>query len=814
MGDPVGGGEAAEMTPASTSSAEPYPLGFGGENWVGAERAACEIIRKVQPTSVSEGRRIEVVDYIQRLIRNGLSVEVFPFGSVPLKTYLPDGDIDLTAFGGANVEDALADDIKYLLEQEEKNMASDFVVKDVQLIRAEVKLVKCIVQDIVVDLSFNQIGGLCTLCFLEQVDHLIGKDHLFKRSIILIKAWCYYESRILGAHHGLISTYALETLVLYIFQFFRSTLDGPLAVLHKFLVYFSKFDWETHCVSLNGPIRLSSLPEIVVDLPEDSDRGLLLSSDFLSSCASSFLVPSRGSDRNPRGFQLKHLNIVDPLKETNNLGRSVSKGSFYRIRSAVSYGATKLAQILLQPEDSIAVELNKFFSNTMARHGGGQWHDVQGLDPTLISKKSTSGMRISDHSYEFDEEAVSSGALQSRSVKLSQDSLKWVEGSSTDIAANREPSKHNSLGPAFHGSLSDLATVGFGGLKISSDSSNFGTPHLTESPRAIASSKTIACNGSTQVVDPNSARLENYEKNTLPRVLSGVYGERIAGTGRPDKNQLVDSAEAVASSNFKAVSWALNTSSLSVDPTHIDVEQASPDRSETSDLLSTSDLTGNYDRFLQWLHFGRWCYEYGLSMQTLTMPPPLPSTQWDGLLPPSHFEQNGFSHGPYNGLHPSPPMYVLQPVLIPGAAFRFEEVAKPRGTGTYFPHMAQPPRGYRSSSMKGRNQGSLRSPRDYGRNMIFAPHLIDRSRSNYETAQPQVPVDRSVMGCSDNHPAALSPRGNGFPEPVGSSAQSEGVVELGLIGQSSRSSMLGKSRRQRSASASSLSPRSLSDRAG
>ena len=34
----------------------------------------------------------------------------------------------------------------------------------------QVKLVKCIVQNIVVDISFNQIGGLCTLCFLELVN--------------------------------------------------------------------------------------------------------------------------------------------------------------------------------------------------------------------------------------------------------------------------------------------------------------------------------------------------------------------------------------------------------------------------------------------------------------------------------------------------------------------------------------------------------------------------------------------------------------------------------------------------------------------
>jgi hypothetical protein len=63
-----------------------------------------------------------------------------------------------------------------------------------------------------------------------QVDRHIGHDNLFKRSIILVKAWCYYESRVLGAHHGLISTYALETLVLYIFNLFHASLHSPLQV--------------------------------------------------------------------------------------------------------------------------------------------------------------------------------------------------------------------------------------------------------------------------------------------------------------------------------------------------------------------------------------------------------------------------------------------------------------------------------------------------------------------------------------------------------------------------------------------------------
>ncbi|OVA15749.1 hypothetical protein BVC80_1829g45 [Macleaya cordata] len=76
-------------------------------------------------------------------------------------------------------------------------------------------IIRCLVENIEVDISFTQTGRLCTLRFLQEVDHLIEQDHLFKRSIILIKAWCYYESRIFGARYGLISTYALEILAVF-----------------------------------------------------------------------------------------------------------------------------------------------------------------------------------------------------------------------------------------------------------------------------------------------------------------------------------------------------------------------------------------------------------------------------------------------------------------------------------------------------------------------------------------------------------------------------------------------------------------------
>jgi DNA polymerase sigma len=65
--------------------------------------------------------------------------QVFSFGSVPLKTYLPDGDIDLTAISDLHrFNDTWASDMSALLEHEEHNQNSEFHVKEVKCIYAEV----------------------------------------------------------------------------------------------------------------------------------------------------------------------------------------------------------------------------------------------------------------------------------------------------------------------------------------------------------------------------------------------------------------------------------------------------------------------------------------------------------------------------------------------------------------------------------------------------------------------------------------------------------------------------------------------------
>lgn len=48
------------------------------------------------------------------------------------------------------------------------------------------------------ELSVNDFRGLLLVSSFEEIDMLIGKNHLLKRSLLLIKAWCAYESHRFG----------------------------------------------------------------------------------------------------------------------------------------------------------------------------------------------------------------------------------------------------------------------------------------------------------------------------------------------------------------------------------------------------------------------------------------------------------------------------------------------------------------------------------------------------------------------------------------------------------------------------------------
>ncbi|OMO94030.1 hypothetical protein COLO4_16550 [Corchorus olitorius] len=650
-----------------------------------------------------------------------------------------------------------------------------------------------------------------------HVDRLIGKDHLFKRSIILIKAWCYYESRILGAHHGLISTYALETLVLYIFHLFHSSLDGPLAVLYKFLDYFSKFDWDNYCISLSGPIHVSSLPEIVVETPDNGGGDLLLSNEFLKECVEMFSVPSRGFETNSRTFPQKHLNIVDPLRENNNLGRSVSKGNFYRIRSAFTYGARKLGRILSQAEDSIADELRKFFSNTLDRHGSGQRPDVQDPAPSLsrfsgyAATSSVSGTESCQEDQTFYESESSNSSTMTvnhrsdNEVLLHKFNNGYVSGRSTDFPRTHNEPQVSANGMVvseirLSGDATDLATSRIQGLLISNDEHKSYLPNAVENippsenirhaPHLYFHKSSLE-NGEIRSGNAECKQPENSdfpEKKVISGILPATAEEMVTHAhGDHRENLLVVSQGVQSPVRSKHHPLVANSAWSSEDlyPGYSGYLASSTAVGSQEVLSSLSDLSGDYDTHLLGLHYGQWCYDYAYSATVPPISSPVVSqfqskNSWDLVRQSVQFRRNAVSPINANGAVPRQVYYPMNPPVIHGAGFGMEEMPKPRGTGTYFPNHSTNHYRDRPLTGRGRNPAPARSPRGNGR-AITPPETNSPERSSRELAQAQsLHQGGGKSGSSDlRHSGSekmLYPTANGSVHPP------ERVVEFGSIG--------------------------------
>lgn len=102
---------------------------------------------------------------------------------MPLKTYLPDGDIDLTALSSPNVEEALARDVLAILKEEEYNENAEFELKDTQFIDAEVFYTLM--------LYFLMCGDLCWHFFFSEIIFFVACFlHFFTPSYVYCVTHC------------------------------------------------------------------------------------------------------------------------------------------------------------------------------------------------------------------------------------------------------------------------------------------------------------------------------------------------------------------------------------------------------------------------------------------------------------------------------------------------------------------------------------------------------------------------------------------------------------------------------------------------
>lgn len=135
----------------------------------------------IMPNNDSNMKRQNIIAFLSNVIKAAFpakcAITVIPFGSVPLRAYLPTGDIDIGIFCRGSqlsaswtyiLQNALRDAGKFVDRKK-----SGHKITGIHVIDAEVRVCKCFVDEIEVDISSNMPGGVSTLGFLERVSNRI-----------------------------------------------------------------------------------------------------------------------------------------------------------------------------------------------------------------------------------------------------------------------------------------------------------------------------------------------------------------------------------------------------------------------------------------------------------------------------------------------------------------------------------------------------------------------------------------------------------------------------------------------------------------
>lgn len=122
-------------------------------------------------------------------------------GSFPLRCYLPESDLDLVILSG----DGSTNDATLILSvfnvlcrtiiESDSGGRRDcsFIIRNVEFRNARTKLAHCVVNNLDVDITVNQINALESNILLEEADRAIGADHVFKKSVLLLKVYIAFN---------------------------------------------------------------------------------------------------------------------------------------------------------------------------------------------------------------------------------------------------------------------------------------------------------------------------------------------------------------------------------------------------------------------------------------------------------------------------------------------------------------------------------------------------------------------------------------------------------------------------------------------
>ena len=311
------------------------------------------------------------------------------------------------------------------------------IIKNVKVTKHNVgiKLVCNVDEFIDVEIVFNNRNDLSMMTFIDEVSLLVGQDSLFKRSMMLIRTWWFYET---AAYMGssikhYLSDYSLCVMIIAIFNQYHKQIKTPLEAMCMFLNEYAEYDGHSSAITLQGIVpflsgQLSNQPRMkltgeflisnqILDkysfmfrvgqqMPStrgDRDINQLAINSTLLGISASF-VGSFVKDSNDiysvtlsrrsvdgylkpifsdkiEGFTRSTFNIVHPFTYTNMITVNLSHTRLTKLTRAFRIGKATLSKVVDASREnfhSVEGRLSNFYQVFLARFSNDWRPDILG----------------------------------------------------------------------------------------------------------------------------------------------------------------------------------------------------------------------------------------------------------------------------------------------------------------------------------------------------------------------------------------------------------------------------------------------------
>ena len=328
------------------------------------------IINLVGPNAERDKERNDKYTIIKSIMEKSIKKEInayiphiLTYGSYPIKTYMKDADIDITILFEDMTSHQLVTNIPFEVISntimivkkafEEFNLENNVnAFTELNIIYAEIRLLKCKYENLSLDISVNNLTGISKILFMSFIeknfDEHINNTSLFKRTLLLIKSWAYYEGNLIGSNIGLMASYAIEVLVIYIFNNYSHLFTSEIQAFFSFFHILGEMDWDKEILHIFGTIKIESFaeslniinemdPNVEIDpfwyIEYESIKDYPFALNFIKVQTyvrkiQKILI----EEKNNKYFPMKNMNIIDPIMGNNNLGKSINFNTYSRIR--------------------------------------------------------------------------------------------------------------------------------------------------------------------------------------------------------------------------------------------------------------------------------------------------------------------------------------------------------------------------------------------------------------------------------------------------------------------------------------------------